>query len=67
MTDAEMEDVNSGTDQVFGPFFLGAPFDIVYCAVWCGISFACRAIIGKFRRPSTPVEDTTNVESASGE
>lgn len=59
-TDAEMAEAASDTDAVFEPIFLGTPFSVFYTAIWCGIAFAFRTFIKKFRRqefPSNPVAE----------
>lgn len=55
-TAAETDEYYSDTDRVFGPFLIGTPFALFYSGLWCGISFASRAFMRRFRRPEISVE-----------
>ena len=55
-TAAEIQEVASDTDRVFGPFLLGIPIAVVYCLAWWIITLTALALIDTFRRQETPVE-----------
>ena len=56
VTDAERAEAASDTDAVFEPIFIGAPFAVVYSAIWCGIAYAFRALTTGFRSPGITIE-----------
>lgn len=48
-TSAEIDEVTSDTDRVFGPFFLGIPIAVVYCTAWWAMAFGIRLVTQKLR------------------